>query len=763
MDNIFTKFYSKYISKIHDFLNSSLDVLYIDGFSGCGKSSVLKQSLKLYNKNILIFPHLCFAGNSIDDFLLSFYDAFRDNAIKGKITLVKNPEEGFLQKVGFYFKNLAYPSVIVIDNYEIVSKDSAIEDFLSYVASFKNVKLILISKEENCPIIENPTIGVGRLTFEIINFDEFKRVFKSSFEVEDEIIEKFYNLTKGYELYIKMTLNYLSACHLTLGELIEEFENKERDYPEFIISKQISLIPNYYYDILKNFAAIEHNVSLKLFENYKIGDEKQLPYLISNFAVSEFFETYYIKSYLKKYFTDILSLQDKVALYSKIISIYENELSKSLKDRLLRLSREYIRNRITSLKETLPKVERVKSSPSFNYAVQAITSNPKWFVTEPKKKTGRLDELRKKRNERLLLQNEDKKDEAESQTKTELQMIFEEVEAFMEQHKYEDAISSLKRAQSFENSFDDKVKIYSKIAQNYIKMNNYNEAVSSLNKLCDICTQENSIELYLKYKIQLGKIYRRIYNFSKAKECFCEVIKKNISDGLTSSAKFFLAEIYDLEENFDSALLEYKGAFELILKTKGEKEYVLPEIAFKIASIYDENGEYEKAYIEYQNSVKYAETSGNNKFLIKAYANSGTILSYLGNTQDALSCYKYAYEVAKEFGSDLDKYYIVRDIASVYLSIGSEEAYNYLTLALEYAKNSGNSFETAISLIELGDYYYNLKQNEQALICYFQAKSFLGEDSKKENLEKINLRIEDMKIKLGNFIFAGMKELYDTN
>lgn len=117
MNDIFTKFYSNYIQDIHDFLDSNSDVLYISGFSGSGKSSVLKTALSSYKKDILNFHHLCFKNTVIDDFLLSFYDSFREHAIKQRIALKKNPEEGFMQKVNFYFKNLEYPAIVIIDNY----------------------------------------------------------------------------------------------------------------------------------------------------------------------------------------------------------------------------------------------------------------------------------------------------------------------------------------------------------------------------------------------------------------------------------------------------------------------------------------------------------------------------------------------------------------------------------------------------------------------------------------------------------------------
>lgn len=106
MDELFTKFYSVHINEIHAFLDSDSDVLYITGYSGSGKSSVLKSAIKSYNEDILKFHHLCFKGTVTDDFLLSFYDTFRNYAIREKITLKKTLKKGLWIKSAFILKTL---------------------------------------------------------------------------------------------------------------------------------------------------------------------------------------------------------------------------------------------------------------------------------------------------------------------------------------------------------------------------------------------------------------------------------------------------------------------------------------------------------------------------------------------------------------------------------------------------------------------------------------------------------------------------------
>lgn len=767
MDDIFSNFYSKYVEKIHSFLNSSDNILYINGYSGSGKSTVLKEAIKTYKNDILTFPVLCFKGIEINDFLLSFYDAFREHTIKGKISLVKNPEEGFLDKVSFYFKNLNFQAVVIIDNFEIVESDTSISDFLFHISKFDNVKVVLISKNPASKIMENPIMEVRNLVFDKIKQDEFERVMQKYFpELDDEYINKFYNSCQGYEIYLKMTLTYLQSANASIKKLLDEQEIRDIEFSDFIIEKQISLIPKNYYDILENFAYINHSVPIQLFENYSLGDEKQLPYLISKFAVSEFFGTYYIKSYLRKYFFDIKTVQDKITICTKLKSIYEIELEKSLKDRILRLSRESIRKQIANIDNIMPKVKKINVNPAFNYMAQSINSNPKWFVTDINKKTSALDELRKKRDERLnAKENNDNEKTLNDGNKTEIDELLSKVLEFEQNHDYESVSQILSDALKKELDFEDKVKVYSKLIQNFTKLGDNSSALLYLREICEIAQNENNQEIYSRFRIIIGRIYKKMYAFERAKNCFLEVIKKSdlISCKTQANARVSLGEIYELENNFNKALEEYKNAYSIILVNEGDNNKSLPEISYKIASILDENEIYEEALEFYKNTVKYSETSGNNKFLFKANLSLGVIQSYFNDTEGAINSFKIAYELSNTSDNVLDKYYAARNLAAIYSNIDSDITYTYLNDALECARKSGYDFETAISLLELGDYYYNLKQNEQALIYYFQAKNILGSNTSKENIERIDSRINDMKVKLGNYIFSGMKALYEQN
>ncbi len=771
MSDIFTKIYRDKIKEIHDFLKSDFDILYVSGFSGSGKSYVIKEALKTYENEILNFHHLCFNKTVTDDFLLSFYDTFRTYALKKTITLKKNPEEEFVQKVNFYFKNLEYPSVVVIDNYETVSDNKEIAYLLAHISVFENVKVIIISKKSDFILMENPALSIKTLNFEKINYEEFEYVLKAVFKEETGAsLKELYNLTEGYELYLKMVLTYIKSVGISISELLSEFKGKiDINFNDFIIEKQVSLIPQTYYPFLRNLTFIHHSIMPNFINVYSLGNIKQIPYLQSKFFVSEFWGTYYIKSYLRRYFLENTNLQDKSTISKTIIRAYKTELEKSPKDRLLRMSRETIRGLISNLEENMPKGANIEIMPMYNYIQNSIGGNSPWFITSAgaAKKSTRLEQLKqnaKKEKElketraKTILQNSQKKP-------SEFENALDKAKDFENNYNYKEAIKILNSLKKETNSKEENKILYSKLSENLLKINDTNGALSNLKILCSMCEETKDLNTFGKYRIEMGKIYKKTYSFANAKKCFMEISdkKNDVSSNLRAEAKLNLGEIYELENNYNAAIKEYKEAQKIVLMSSGEKDPKLPNITYKAASLYDENGYLEEALEEYNNSIKYSEISGNTSNTIKSYANSGVIYADMGDIETALSYLKYALELSKNNESYVDSYYISRNIADIYKNTEPEKSYEYLNDSLNYAKLSDNTFEIAMSLLELGDYYYNSKQNEQALICYYQAKATLGNNASKEDIERVTTRINDMRIKLGEYIFKGMEQLYDTN
>ena len=169
---------------------------------------------------------------------------------------------------------------------------------------------------------------------DIIGNFTFKLKVADSLEIFDEAdIEELYRQTKGYELYLSMTLRYISTVNITLKEFVEEFKKRQMEFSDFLLSKIVSLVPSIYLPFLQNMSCLNHSVKIAFIEHYGLGDISLINYLYRKMLVSKFDDEIYLKDYLKQYFLSNLSIKEKMDNYKNLIQIYENELTKSPKER----------------------------------------------------------------------------------------------------------------------------------------------------------------------------------------------------------------------------------------------------------------------------------------------------------------------------------------------------------------------------------------------------------------------------------------------
>ena len=374
------QFSNEIIDKINYFYNSSDELLLLCGFSGCAKSEILNKTLENPDENTLVFRHLCFENTTIDDFLLNFYDSFRKFSLEKKVSLKKTMGESFKNKVSFYFKNINKKCIIVIDNFELVENNVEILNFLSHIASFENTKVVLISRNNNVDFFIEQNLPLQIIEIQPDTKEIFKeKIEKEKIEIDENTLNELYELTEGCKLYLRMVLRYSQITGLKISELLLEFKKRNEPFSNFVILKLISLVPSAYFAILKNLCAINHAVSIDFINNYNLGDTRQIEYLERNYLISRVDNEIILRNYFKEYFVSTLSLQEKYKIYSRLVEIYEQELSKSPRDRILRLSRESIRKQVEMVKRNIPSLGKQTNISRENFSYISLAqegSNP---------------------------------------------------------------------------------------------------------------------------------------------------------------------------------------------------------------------------------------------------------------------------------------------------------------------------------------------------------------------------------------------------
>lgn len=501
--------------------------------------------------------------------------------------------------------------------------------------------------------------------------------------------------------------------------------------------KRFLAISDEYQNLLKTFAMLYHPTSLEFLEKYKFAGGAQVEYLLKIEALKNASDgEFCLRKHLRHYFLNKLDKQEKSVLAQKLIGVYENELSKSPKDRLLRLSRESLRNLVAHFSPRLPASR--SGVPNFSYLAQTYINTVDWNKI-PEGSEAAPPARQEKSEDKKLNPSE----------------LIEHAEACESVYNYSGAIDLLNQARflsgvNSEGGAALEVKILSKLSRNYIKTNAHEQAISCEIKIFDLLKAENEPKAqHSLYRI--GLIYKNLFDWENAVKYFEKVLtKQSVTAPLTLSKTFLnYGEIEEgRDANNNNALEKYKKAFEISRHGNDPKLLAVScECCYKIAQIYDLRGEIDFAREFYRTNIEIKDVAIN-AFLGASYLALADTLS--GN--EALDYYKAAIDIFKagKNGGNLEELYFIYDkLAQNTKYTDTAAHFNYLNDAKKAALKLKDNFKLAFIFCEIGDYYYAKNLDRDAVFNYLEARKAIGSGASEENLKKINSRLDDMKIKMG--------------
>lgn len=771
----FFQFNNSIINEILNFATSSFDLLYMSGPKGSSKSETIQKAIPLLEDNNLIFQHFCFENTVIDDFLLNFYDALRSFSLAQKISLKKFTTDDFQEKVSHYFKTINSNCIIIIENFEKTDENVEIVDFLSHLASYINVKIIILSRNQNKNLFRFKPVKMVTLELNPINKEEFKSKMTLLDDTNDDNLkERFYEITKGLELYLKMSVKYCSVAGISISDLVNEFERKsltsKTDFEEFIVSKFVSLTPGIYQSLFKTLCNFNHPVSIDFLETYQLGNQNRAEYLYKNFLISYFRKEIYVKEYFKHYIFSTFSIQEKINYCKQFIDIYENELTKSPKDRLLRLSRESIRKEIDRFNSLMPKISvNDKSEKAFSY-LGMLNSN--WHdekMRQKNKLSEKLNKIKERKNQLSLNSNQSFKEKPalglskiNQQKEKDRQFIITLINSsrnFIKEYRYNDAISELHKA--LEADFDDefKIEILSLIAQNYEYLKNFNKAQKYYSKALEIALEtRDTRKSELEFSIAVTD--KKLFKTELAKTRF-QKIANNENSPLSLRAKAFLelGEINEANSEINEAIVDYKNALSFV---QGKNKELTCTCYYKLGLLYDENQNNEEAIKYYRKNYMTSSEKQYNKYYSISLANLGLIYIEQSKYQEASEALRLALMFDNE-NNDLENvYFSQKELAKLYLKFDINSAITYYRQALYTAQQLKDVFKEALVYFEMGEFYYDKQEDKKSLLNFIKAKKVLENTSDEENLQRINTRIKDIKMRMDEDDFRIISEKYDN-
>lgn len=290
--------------------------------------------------------------------------------------------------------------------------------------------------------------------------------------------------------------------------------------------------------------------------------------------------------------------------------------------------------------------------------------------------------------------------------------------------------------------------IYTKLGLAYQKMSDWENSLKYYELARDFYEQttEKIKENYIK--LSIANIYYETYKPDKAKNLLMDIINSNgMPEILITKAYIAFANIEDSLSNINSAYEYYKKA--IALSNTSMDTETLSELYFKFALIADDKGDTPSALDYYNKCINLSSDEKLNKYLSAAYSNLATLYFERNEAQTAAKYFTKAYELDENNSNYDGMYFSATKLAQLAQKNFPEKAIEYLVKAKECAKKLNDTFYIASAVLATGDFYYSRKENEMALREYLSAYEIAKNEFSKDNLSKIQMRIDDIKFRIG--------------
>ena len=755
--------------QMSDFFKSDKFLLLVNGFLGTGKSSVTDYFLKFLKTEVITLKYNCYETTILEDLLLSFFERFKELAAENIIQEPKMRSENFVQKINSYFMSITSPVVIVLDSFEEVLKNNKPEilGFLKHLSQTGRVKVVIISRKFDYEDFENvfdyTKISIGALEKHL-----FEKYLKSSdIKLIGPVSDELYKHTRGYFLYTALAVKIIKIRGLSLYEFIGGFSKSFLSFSDFILREALALVDPVSGHLFRFLTVIRHPVGINLLKAFNLFDEFKIKVFIETMILSKDENMIYLKDYYKSIAEN--SIPDNVALklHRSCVELYNTQLPLKPMERDLLISRATMRSEIEYHSMFLPKKPVIKPK---HVLEQTEPSNIEEPVELPQKKDiSSISFIFESEEEEFSIMNKIADSINEFITFTDEQLKEIEKENNMS------ILELVNRARQEENNFNFKRVVmiyqrclmmkndsdfqtfqpivYTKLADAYAKLSDWFNSLKYYEEAAKIYSSAGDILKLSEIKFEIANIYYMMFKRENAKDVLTEIISlKNLQPDSYVKSYILLADLSD--DDVDKAYEFLKAALEHA--EDSENESLLAELYYKFAIASDEKGETKQAVLFYKNCVEIDKEK--NPFVSGAYSNLAAIYEDADAKDSAIRFYEMSLAIDEENNNLNGIYLSSMKLASLNRRKAPEAAFRFYNRAYETACKLNEVFYKVSSTLAFGDFYLYSKNPEQALRKYFLAKSIAEGNLSENNLKKIERRIEDLKLQLGEEKFNEIVE-----
>ncbi len=743
------------IEKIINFFQSPAPFMLVNGFMGTGKIMVVNQALSFLNEDVISLKYNCFETTILDDILLEFFDNFKRLTAQNIIQIPKAKTENFTQKINAYFESIQKPVVIVINSFEQILKDNKgdILNFLFHLAKSGKVKIILIARKFD---YDDFTTDYEKTSITALEKNIFEKYLKSEdFKQIGPLSDELYKYSRGYFFYTTLAIKIMQIRKLNLTDFLSGYTKSFLSFNDFILREALSLVDPVSGHLIRFLTIMRHPVNIKLLKTLNLYDADKIAYFVDNLVLTREGSLIYLQDYYKEISENSIAENIAVKIHKNCAELYETQLPLKPLERDLLISRQTMRKEIEYHSLFIPKkpILTQKHVPEIQFIEQNIqqgTTHTRQEKEEQIKKisfvfdseedeTKIMNEIADSINNFVDISNKNKEtlEEIKNLSLVNLLNLAKQEELKFD---YKKVIMILQKALTM-NEADDFYTflptIYTKLAQNFKKLSDWFNALKYFELASDFYITTGDTEKINENKYEIANIYYITFKHERAKNILNEVIQQKISINLKVKSELLLASITG--QSIKNILPE---------SVAGIDKNVLAELYFKYALNCDEEGDIENAVKYYRKCVETSQDPKINAYLSSSLTNLATIYDENGKSDSAI---KYLQESLRldELTGNYDGMYISSmKLAEINSSRAPAKTLEYLKKAKSCALELNETFYIASSDVAIGDYYYRRKDYKNALAHYKKAHNLALNNFTKENIAKIEQRINDIE-KLG--------------
>lgn len=744
------------IEKIINFFSSPTPLMLVNGFMGTGKIMVVNQALSFLDEDVITLKYNCFETTILDDILLDFFDDFKNLTAQNIIQIPKAKTENFTQKINAYFESIQKPIVIVINSFEQVLKDNKQEilNFLFHISKSGKIKIILISRKFD---YEDFTVNYEKVAISALEKGIFERYLKSEdFKQIGPLSDELYKYSRGYFFYTTLSIKIMQIRKLNLMDFLSGYTKSFLSFNDFILREALSLVDPVSGHLLRFLTIMRHPVNVKLLKTLNLYNADRIAYFVDNLILTREGSLIYLQDYYKEISANSIADNIAVKIHKNCVELYETQLPLKPLERDLLISRQTMRKEIEYHSLFIPKkpILPQRPVPEPQFIEQKIAEEIPHTKQEKEEQIKKIsfifdsDEEETKIMDKIAQnitnfvdisdKNKETLEEIHNMSLINLLNLARKEE---QNFDYKKVIMILQKALTMNNDDDYYTflpKLYTKLAQNFKKLSDWYNALKYFELAVEFYISTGDTEKINENKYEIANIYYITFKRNKAENILREILKENLSKNLKLKSELLLASITG------------EGIKDILPQTTEEIEKdVLAEVYFKYALNCDEEGDINTAVKYYRKCVETSQDPKINAYLASSLTNLATIYNESGKSDAAV---KYLQESLRldENNENFDGMYISSmKLAKIHSTLNNnEKALQYLKKAKKCAEELNETFYIASSDVAIGDYYFKLRDYKNALLYYKNAHELAINNFTRDNIAKIELRINDIK-KLG--------------